>query len=102
MKEHDASHAVILETIRRQIDREQVRFTAHAHAEMVEEAITLAEVFQALAGGEILENYPKHQRGACCLVGGFSKTGRPLHVVCTTANPLLVVIPCMSQSRPNG
>ena len=56
------------------------------------EDISLQDVFEALAQGEILEDYPEHRRGPCCLVGGFTERGRPLHVVCTTAQPMLIAI----------
>ena len=79
-------------TIRARVESESVRITQHAHQEMVAEAITLQDVFEALAHGEILENYPEHRRGACCLVGGITERGRPLHVVCTTAQPVVIVI----------
>ncbi len=59
---------------------------------MAEEGISLDEVLQAVAGGQILENYPEHRRGACCLLYGRTANGRHLHVVCTTAQPVLIVI----------
>ena len=61
------------------------RVTQHAQQEMVEEEISLDEVQSALQRGEILEPYPEHRRGACCLVSGQTDKGRPLHIVCTTA-----------------
>ncbi len=68
------------------------RLTQHAQQEMVEEEITLDEVLTALQRGEVLEHYPQHRRGACCLVSGQTSLGRPLHIVCTTAQPLLILI----------
>ncbi|MGQ9573475.1 MAG: DUF4258 domain-containing protein [Dehalococcoidia bacterium] len=86
--------------IRAQIETESVRITQHAHEEMVAEDVTLQEVFEALARGEILENYPEHRRGPCCLVSGLSRRGRPLHVVCTTAQPVLIVITVYEPKPP--
>lgn len=37
-----------------------VRITDHAREEMEAEAITLAEVLEAIAAGQIIENYPDH------------------------------------------
>jgi hypothetical protein len=39
-----------------------------------------------------LENYAEHKSGPCCLIYGRTLQGRPLHVVCTTAQPLLIFI----------
>jgi hypothetical protein len=71
---------------------ENVRITQHAHQEMIEENITYEEVLETIMDGKILENYPEHRRGACCLLNGRTKTGRPLHIVCTTNRPFLVII----------
>jgi hypothetical protein len=66
---------------------ENVRVTQHARQEMIKEDILLDEVVKAVDGGQILENYPKHQRGACCLINGLTQDSRTLHIVCTTAQP---------------
>lgn len=62
-----------------------VRLTLHAQQEMLDEGVGMDDVLEAVAAGRIIENYPDHKRGACCLVYGLTRTGRPLHVVCTTA-----------------
>jgi hypothetical protein len=68
------------------------RITQHAGQEMVEEAITLDDVLHTIAAAQMLENYPDHRRGACCLLHGTDSTGRDIHIVCTTANPTLIII----------
>jgi len=78
--------------IRAQAEAENIRVTQHAQQEMTEEDISLDEVLEAIATGQILENYPEHRRGACCLLSGVAKKDRPLHVVCTTARPTLIII----------
>jgi hypothetical protein len=82
----------VLKRIRAQAHVENIRVTQHAQQEMVEENITLNEVLEAIATGQILENYPKHRRGACCLLNGLTQNGRPLHIVCTTARPVLIIV----------
>jgi hypothetical protein len=88
-----------LEQIRSQADTENIRITQHAQQEMAEEGIILNEVLEAIATGQILENYPEHRRGACCLLNGVTKEGRPLHIVCTTARPVLIII-TVYQAKP--
>ena len=82
----------ILEKIRTQAIAENIRVTQHAQQEMSEENITLDEVLQAIATAQILENYPEHKRGACCLLNGIANNGRFVHIVCTTAQPILVTV----------
>jgi len=92
--------AVVLERIRFQAATENIRITQHAQQEMVEEDVTLAEVLQALATAQILENYPEHRRGACCLLNGLTHKGRALHIVCTVARPVLIVITVYEPKLP--
>jgi hypothetical protein len=83
-----------------QVDREALRITQHAQEEMTEEDIALENAMEAIRSGAILENYPEHRRGACCLVCGYTRQGRPLHVVCTTAQPLLILITVYEPKPP--
>jgi len=67
----------VLERVHAQARFENVRITEHAHQEMVEESITLDEILEAVDTGQILENYPEHHRGACCVLNGLTAAGRP-------------------------
>jgi hypothetical protein len=82
----------ILARIQGQARAATVDFTVHAQQEMAAEAITAEEVLQAIAAGQVVENYPTHQRGACCLLYGRTLQDRPLHLVCTTAQPTLIIV----------
>lgn len=90
----------VLERIRAQGAVENIRITQHAQKEMVEEDIVLDEVLEAIAAGQILEYYPQHRRGACCLLNGLTQDGRPLHIVCTTTRPTLVIITVYEPKPP--
>ncbi len=82
----------LLAGIRSLAAAEALRVTPHAQQEMVEEETTLDEVLQAIRHGEILEDYPEHWRGACCRVDGFTDEDRLLDIICTTGQPLLILI----------
>ncbi len=82
----------ILQNIRSQSNKGQIRITQHAQQEMAAEEIRLDEVLDAIQSGEILENYSEHRRGPCCLLNGTTHTGKPLHIVCTTAQSILIMI----------
>ncbi len=92
--------AGLLARIQAQAAAEILRITAHARDEMRDEAILLDEVLEAIATGQILENYPAHRRGACCLLAGQTTGGRPLHIVCTSAQPVLVIITVYEPQPP--
>jgi hypothetical protein len=82
----------VLARLQAQACAEAIDFTLHAQQEMAEEAISPEDVLHAIATAQVLENYPAHQRGACCLLSGQSGQGRPLHIVCTTAQATLILI----------
>ncbi|OGR57374.1 MAG: hypothetical protein A3I11_01020 [Elusimicrobia bacterium RIFCSPLOWO2_02_FULL_39_32] len=86
--------------IQEQIISGRYRLTQHAHIEMADENIILDEVFDAILKGKILEDYPEHKRGPCCLLCGKTKAGKFLHVVCTTALSVLVLITVYEPKLP--
>ena len=90
----------ILDLIRDQARLEAVRITQHAQEEMTDEGVVLDDALDALRSGQILENYPEHRRGACCLICGYTRYWRPLHLVCTTARPLLILITVYEPKPP--
>ena len=90
----------VLARIRRLVASGDIRITQHAQTEMAEEELLLDEVKFALGSGQILENYPQHRRGPCCLVCGFTQSGRPLHVVCTTGGDVLILITVYEPKPP--
>jgi len=90
----------IFEIIQEQVNNRSIRFTLHAHQKMVAEKISVADLLQALSSAQLLEDYPDYERGPCCLVCGKTKTGRPIHVVCTTTQPELLIITIYEPTLP--
>ena len=90
----------ILERVRSQARAGDIRVTAHAQQAMIDGAFSPADVRKAIAGGRIIEDYPDHLRGACCLVFGVTRDGRPIHIVCTTAAPVLILITVYEPTPP--
>lgn len=86
--------------LRKKVTAEQLRVTQHAQQEMVNEEITLDEVIESILAGEILEYYPEHRRGPCCLVNGTTRNGRPLHVVCATGSQTLIFVTVYEPKPP--
>ena len=90
----------LLDGIKSQAAAGRFRVTQQAAEEMAEEEIDLDEVLEAIRSAEILELYSEHRRGPCCLLNGSTKEGRRLHIVCTTAQPALVLITVYEPKLP--
>jgi hypothetical protein len=90
----------VLPLIRKQAQAGEYRLTVHAHQEMWDEDISLSEVLEAITTAHVLENYPEHRRGPCCLINGRTVQGRALHVVCTTVCEMLILITVYEPKPP--
>ena len=88
--DNSADAGKALKRIQMQFAAETYRIIDHAHQEMVEENVSIEELLDAVATSMLLEYYPDHRRGSCCLLCGH--THRPLHVVCTTNHDPLIII----------
>ena len=93
MTDRDIQDAeAIVGRIRQQSSSELVRVTMHAHQEMLDENIVLEDVLGALREAKMVENYPSHKRGPCCLLCGRSRSGKYLHIVCTSSLEVAIII----------
>lgn len=90
----------ILERIKKQAREGRYRLTRHAIEERIEEGIPLAGILEAMRSATLIENYPEHRRGPCCLLSGATGAGRPIHIVCTTSLELLVIITVYEPKEP--
>jgi Domain of unknown function (DUF4258) len=55
--------------------------------------VSVQELREAVAAGEVIEDYPNDKYGPSCLILGFTGAGRPLHVQCSyPSRPLVKVI----------
>jgi hypothetical protein len=82
----------IVSLLRDQARADAIKVTAHAHQEMAEDDVSLDDVLSVLKDAVVVENYPEHRRGSCCLVCGQASDGRHIHVVCTTSLEAAVII----------
>lgn len=90
----------IMSLIRNQCAQDAIRVTIHGHQEMVEEDIKYESMVKALSQGTVIENYPEHQRGPCCLVCGQDSSGRFLHICCTTSLEVVIIITVYEPKPP--
>ncbi len=83
-----------LDEIRGKILRRQYEFSKHAVDQSIIRDISVSEVEEIItASAEVIEDYPEDKYGPSCLILGFTKTGRALHVHCSyPSRPLLKII----------
>lgn len=79
--------------IRRQIAQGQYRLSRHAAARAIERNIGQREIVDAGAHANVIEEYPHDKYSPSCLLLGFTKTGRPLHlqVSCADAGAVKII-----------
>jgi hypothetical protein len=84
----------MLEEIRRKVKQRQYEFSKHAVDQSIIREISVVEMEEAISGGsELVEDYPEDKYGPTCLILGFTKTGRPLHMQCSyPSRPLIKII----------
>ncbi len=70
-----------IEEIREAFRSAQYILREHADEQIASRHITIVEIGEAILQGEIIEEYPLHYRGPCCLIYGTTLIGRRLHVL---------------------
>lgn len=88
-----AMDKALVDLIQELVRNREYLYTIHAGDRMTERQIAVEEVEQALLsdGVEVVEDYPDDPRGPSCLVLGFTRQGKPLHVHCTRPPGLAVI-----------
>jgi hypothetical protein len=81
-----------LEWIQESVKKGHYYYSKHGDQERQNDNLTIAEVEEALLSGRILEQYKDEGRGESCLVAGFTKAGKPIHVVCGIRGEWFVII----------
>ena len=83
----------IIQEIRSKVAADQFEFSEHAVDQSIIRHISVQELREAITTASIIEDYPDDKYGPSCLVLGFTREGRPIHVqVSYPARPLLKVI----------
>lgn len=91
----------MVRAIRQKVSQGRLEYTQHAVDQSIHRRITVDELRQAMATGEIIEDYPDDKYGASCLILGYTQAGRPLHVHCSHATRELIKIITIYQPNPS-
>lgn len=73
----------LVDEIRAKIASGQFEFSKHAVDQTILRHIRVQDVRDAIATGQVIEDYPDDKYGPSCLILGFTKTQRPLHIQCS-------------------
>ena len=73
----------MFDQLRSKFVEDQFEFTKHALDQSIIRGITVQEIREAMANGEVIEDYPDDKYGPSCLVFGMTKSGRVLHIQCS-------------------
>lgn len=83
----------IINDLRDKIARGQFEFSQHAADQSILRHISVRELREAIAVGEVIEDYPTDKYGPSCLVFGFTLARRPLQVQCSyPSRPVVKII----------
>ena len=75
-----AYHARVIEAIRTVVAKGEFEVSRHALERMLVRHIALSDVVEAIANAEVIEDYPDDKYGPSCLLLGFTRSGRAIHV----------------------
>jgi hypothetical protein len=83
----------VIEEIRKKIAQNRFEYSQHAVDQSIIRHIGVSELREAIAHGEIIEDYPEDKYGPSCLILGFTLKQRPLHIQCSyPSRPLVKII----------
>jgi hypothetical protein len=83
----------LIEQIRDKVAADQFEFSQHAVDQSILRRISVQELRETIACGEVIEDYPDDKYGPSCLIFGWTAATRPLHVQCSySSRPLLKII----------
>ena len=81
-----------LDWVKQCVRTETYFYSAHADKERLADNLTLTEIEEAIQSGIILEEYTSTGRGPSCLVAGFTKLGKPVHIVVGRKSEQAVIV----------
>lgn len=68
-------------------------YSRHAVDQTIRRRISVHEVYEAIMSRSfVVEDYPDDKYGPSCLLCGFTKAGRPLHIQCSYPDRSLIEI----------
>jgi hypothetical protein len=83
----------LIEEIRAKFARDEFEFSKHATDQTILREISVQEIREAVTMGEIIEDYPDDKYSPSCLILGFTRASRPIHLQCSyPSRPFIKVV----------
>ncbi len=78
-------------------------FTKHAVDQSIIQSISVQEVKEAVTAKDsiIIEDYPNDKYGPSCIILGYTKDDRPLHIQCSHPNRPRIRVITLYQPDPD-
>ena len=96
----DKVTVTLIDEIREKISTNQFELSKHAVDQSIIRRIGMQELREAVARGEVIEDYPDDRYGPSCLFFGTTSAGRPLHVQCSYPSRVPVRIITLYEPTP--
>ena len=90
----------MINQLRSKIAANQFEFSRHTLDQNILRGITVQELHEAIADGEVIEDYPDDKYGPSFLVFGMTKSRRPIHLQCSYPSRKVVKIITLYQPDP--
>ena len=90
-----------MDELREEIAAGRFELTRHAVGRITVRRIRVQELREAVAGGEVIEDYPDDKYGPSCLIFGTTLAGIPLHVQCSYPSRTPVRIIALYEPTPD-
>lgn len=90
-----------IDAIRLKFEADEVEFTKHATVRSLTRKIAIQEIREAIAVGEVIEDYPDDKYGPSCLIFGRTNSARPLHIQCSDSSRDILKIITVYEPDPD-
>ena len=92
----------LIHEIREKIKQRHYEFSKHAVDQSILRDISVAELEDAMTGkSDVIEEYPNDKYGPSCLILGYTKAGKPLHIQCSHPSRPIIKIITLYQPNPD-
>lgn len=90
----------LIKAIHRKVAEEQFEFSKHAVDQSILRQIRVQKIREAIASGQLIEDYPDDKYGPSCLICGTTEAQRFIHIQCSYPTRLLIKIITVYEPAP--